>query len=438
MSLQGPKTKAIFQRASKVLPYGVNSNFRYWGEDDTLIITRGQDAYIWDADGKKYIDYRLAFGPIILGHAHPAVSAAVAEAIQQGILFAWTTPLEIEVAEHICRLTGVDKVRLTNTGTEATMHALRVARAYTGRENFIKFEGMYHGMHDYVLFDTASTPLGALGSRRSPVSVPVSSGIPRGIAQYVTNLPFNDFDLVEAAVKANWGNTAAILVEPVMGNSAGIMPVPGFLAHLRELCDAYGIVLIFDEVKTGFRIATGGAQQLFGVRADLVTYAKALGNGFPIAALAGKEEVMMTINPGEVVEGGTFTGNVVGTAAARATLELLENEPVMASIQENGRTLMNGIDEILTRRGIPHAMSGLPSMFSYSLGIETAPRDYRDYCQSDLHLYEELAMELARRGVCPDVDGREPWFLCYSHTAAVVEETLSAFEGAVETLSRPL
>ena len=428
------KTRRLFQRAKAIIPYGVNSNFRYWGDKDTLVVTRGEGAYIWDADGNRYIDYRLAFGPIILGHAYPPVVERVAEAIRGGTLFAWTTPLEIEVAERIARMTGVERVRLGNTGTEVTMHALRIARAYTGREKFIKFEGQYHGMHDYVLFSTASTPLSALGSRRNPINVPTTSGIPKDIVRYVINLPFNDFERLEETVEAHWHELAAIIVEPLLGNAAGVLPKPGWLEKIRELCDRYGIVLIFDEVKTGFRIANGGAQEYFGVKADLVTYAKALGNGFPIAAIGGKEEVMMTIQPGAVAHGGTYTGNVVGTAAAAATLEVLESEPVIETIFQRGRRLMDGVHQILTDAGIPHYMTGLPPIFSFILGVEEEPVDFRDYCRGDDGLYDRLVMALIERGVMPDSDGREPWFLCYSHTDEVIDETLTAFEEAVKQI----
>lgn len=435
MSRNLERTRSLFERAKRVIPYGVNSNFRYWG-DDTMVITRGEGAYIWDADGNRYIDYRLGFGPVILGHAYPPVVERVAEAIRHGTVFAWTTPLEIQVVERIVRMTGVDMVRLGNTGTEVTMHALRFARAYTGRERFIKFEGQYHGMHDYVLFSTASALFGGLGSRRSPINMQISSGIPEGIRHYVINLPFNDLERLEEVVEARWHELAAILVEPVMGNSAGILPRPGWLEKIRQLCDRYGIVLIFDEVKTGFRIAPGGAQEYFGVKADLVTYAKAMANGFPIAAIGGKRSVMEVVEPGRVAHGGTYTGNVVGTAAADATLELLETQPIIQTIFQRGRQLMDGIHEILTRAEIPHAMSGLPPMFSILLGAEEEPADFRDYCQGDSDLYERLVMALIERGVMPDCDGREPWFLCYSHGEKEIAETLTAFEEAVKDTVR--
>lgn len=428
MSLQGQKTKAFFQRAQDVFPYGVNSNFRYWGEEDTMIISRAQGPYMWDADGKRYIDYRLAFGPIILGHAYDPVVQAVTEAIKNGTQFAFTNTLEIEAGERVKRLTQIDKVRFTNSGTEATMHAIRVARAYTGREKIIKFEGTYHGVHDYVLFTTANTPSSQAGSRRSPITVPVSSGIPKGMAEFVIMAPYNDLERIEEIAAANWQDTAAIIVEPVLGNVGGVTPIPGFLEKLRELCDRYGMVLIFDEVKTGFRLANGGAQEYFKVQADLVTYAKAMGNGFPVAAFGGKEKIMMTIEPGKMIHTGTYNGNGVGMAATVATLDLLEKEAVIEKVFEQGTTLMNGVDGILTRLGVPHVMTGLPTMFSVALGIEETPRDFRDFDKSDDQLYEHFTTELALCGVLPELDCREPWFMCLTHDESVIHETLNIVE----------
>ena len=432
MKLQGEKTGSLFDRGKNVIPHGVNSNFRYWGDDDTLVIKRGEGAYVWDMDDKRYIDYRLGFGPVILGHSYPPVIENVQQALQGGNIFAWTTPYEISVAERITRMCKVDKVRLTNTGTEATMHALRIARAYTGREKFIKFEGQYHGMADYFMFSTASSYQGSLGSKRNPITLPNTSGIPKSINQYVLLVAFNDFEGLEKTVKANWGDLAAIFVEPMLGNSASIMPQPGFLEKIRELCDQYGIVMVFDEVKTGFRIANGGAQEYFGLQADLVTYAKAMGNGFPIAAIAGKEDVMMTIEPGGLAHGGTYSGNVVGAAAADKTLEILEQQPVLETINLRGKALMTGIDDILTEAGIPHVVTGVPSMFGIFLGKNEQPHDFRDYLSGDGELYETISMGLNARGVQPDADGREPWFLCYSLSESDVDETLNIFNDAVK------
>jgi len=437
MTLQQAKARQLYQRATKVMPYGINSNFRYWGPDDTPVVTHGQGAYIWDADGKRYIDYRLGFGPVILGHGYPAVAEQVSEVIRkEGNIFAFTTVREIELAERVARLTGFDKVRLANSGTEATMHALRIARAHTGREKFIKFEGQYHGMSDYYLYSTASTPLGSLGSRRSPVNVPVSSGIPKGIAEYVINLPFNDAEILESTVKSHAGDLAAIIVEPILGNSAGIMPEKGFLRQIRQLCDEYGIVFIMDEVKTGFRIALGGAKEYFKVDPDMATYAKAMGNGFPIAAIAGKDEVMLTLEPGGVAQGGTYTGNFVGVAAAAATLELMEKEPVLTTIAQRGKVLMSGLGEILSDAGIEHHLIGHPSMFGLAFGAGDPPVDFRGYLQTDTHFYERVMTELAEFGALPDLDGREPWFLSYSHSERDIADTLGWFEQAVKQVKR--
>lgn len=434
-SFELTKSRNYIQKARQFIPFGINSNARYRGED-TLVIVKGKGAYVWDADNNRYIDYRLAFGPIILGHGYPPIVERVAEAIKNGTIFAFTTPLEIQLAERIVRLTGVDKVRLTNTGTEATMHALRIARAYTGRERFIKFEGQFHGGHDYVLFSTASSVISGLGCPRNPINMQMSSGIPEGIRKYVINLPFNDFERLEETVESHWHELAAILIEPILGNAYGILPKPGWLEKVRELCDRFGIVLVFDEVKTGFRIARGGAQEYFCVKADLVTYAKALGNGFPIAAIAGKENIMNIIEPGRVAVVGTYCGNTVGTAAANATLEILETEPIIETIFQRGQMLINGIREILTRADIPHCIIGLPSIFNFMLGTNEEPFDFRGCFSGDVELYRRLTIELNKLGILCEYDGREPWFLCYSHGEKEICDTLNAFEGAVKVVKK--
>ncbi len=432
MPLQNEKTKQWYQRALQVMPLGVSSNFRYWGQEDTLVIQRSKGAYLWDMDDHRYIDYRLGFGPIILGHAHEQVNQAVAEAIQEGTLFAWTTPAEVKLCEQIVRMTGVQKVRLTNSGTEATMNALRIARAYTNREKFIKFEGHYHGSSDYFLFSTASTPKAILGSYRSPVAVPMSSGIPKSINEYVIILPFNDLEILEKTIRERWGEIAGVIVEPIMGNVGGLMPQVEFLSTLRRFCDEYGIVLIFDEVKTGFRIAKGGAQEVFNLQADLVTYAKALGNGYPIAAVGGKDEIMKWVAPGEISVSGTYNGNVVGVAAALATLEILESQPVFDELYKIGKSLQDGLQEVLTDHGIPHAITGLPPMFGIFLGSDRQPVNYRDYLMGDSALYSRIVYEMVKRGAMPDIDSREPWFLCAALKAEDVQETLNIFNDAVK------
>ncbi len=428
------RTRAAFQRARNVMPWGVSSNFRYWGED-TPVISRAKGAYVWDVDGNRYIDYRLAFGPIILGHADSRVNQCVATVIENGTLFAHTHLLELDVAERMIRMCpGVEMVRFANSGTEATMHALRMARAYTNREKVIKFEGTYHGFHDYLLWSTAYTPVGSLGSRRSPLASPNSSGIPSALRDLVISLPFNEFDLLDRTVRSRWFEIAAIIVEPIAANMTSVMPLPGWLELIRQLCDEYGIVLIMDEVKTGFRIAKGGAGEFFGVHGDLMTYAKSLANGYPLAAIGGKREVMNVIEPGRMAQGGTYCGNAPGAAAASATLDVIENTDALQTIDQRGRRLMDGIDQVLTEAGIEHTVTGVPAMFAFILGVNQAPREFRDVMQGNLELYEHIAAGMRRRGVEYEPDYREPWFLCEALSDGDVDETLNALNDAVHEM----
>lgn len=434
MDLSYEKSNALQKRAEAVLPLGVNSNFRYWGEGITPYVDRAQGGCLWDVDGNRYIDYRLAFGPIILGHAYPEVDARVQSELERGVLFAMTGELEIQVAEKIVKLCpAVEKVRFACSGTEATMHALRIARGYTGREKVIKFEGMYHGFQDYTLFSTYS-PASVYGSTHSPIPIPSSSGIPRALTDLIITLPFNDWDALDRTLRRSGYEIAAVIVEPGMGNCGAILPQAGFLEFIREQTQEYGIVFILDEVKTGFRIANGGAQEVYGIRPDLATYAKSLGNGYPIAAVGGRAEIMDVVGRG-VAQGGTFNNNKLGVAAAFATLSLLEREPVLAAIAGRGQRLMAGIAEIFDKAGIMACVSGYPAMFSFAVGVNRVTNQ-RDWSESDQEYYLRLMEALYARGVMPDHDPREPWFMCYSHTDGDVDETLSAFEDAVKKTTR--
>lgn len=426
------KTRALFDRAQAVMPWGVSSNFRYWGED-TPVISRGQGAYVWDADGNRFIDYRLAFGPIILGHADARVNQRVHQAIDSGTLFAHTHVLEVELAEKIVRMCpGVEMVRFANSGTEATMHALRIARAYTNRDTVIKFEGDYHGFYDYMLWSTAYTSYASIGSRRSPIPVSNSSGIPASLQGLVIVLPFNEFGMLEETVRARWGEIAAIIVEPIAANMTSILPQPGWLELIRRLCDEYGIVMIMDEVKTGFRIARGGATEYFGVKGDLMTYAKSVANGYPLAAIGGKREVMGVIEPGRMAQGGTYCSNAVGVAAAMATLEVIETTEALQTVAARGKRLMQGIDDVLTEAGIEHTLTGVPAMFSPVLGLSQPPREYRDLQPLDTQLYARIQAGMRRRGVEFEHDAKEPWFVCEALSEADVDHTLTAMAETVK------
>lgn len=429
-----PKSMEMQERALKSIPLGVNSNFRFWGEGITPYVARAKGAYLWDVDGNRYIDYRLAFGPIILGHAYDEVNAKVHAEIDQSVLSAMTSELEIEVAEMLIAMCPcVEMVRLACSGTEATMHAMRVARAYTGREKVIKFEGMYHGFQDYTLFSTYA-PAEAYGNINNPIPIPASSGIPKTLNDLIITLPFNNFDILERTLKRLGNDVAAIITEPCMGNCSAIPPAPGFLDFIRQKCTEYGIVFILDEVKTGFRIARGGAQEYYHLTPDLATYAKALGNGYPIAAFGGKKEIMSIIGKG-VAQGGTYNNNKPGVAAAYATLKLLMEKPILETINLRGQKLMQGLKDIFDRAGIQASVHGYPAMFSFAVGCDQVSAQ-RDWQETEREYYLRLIEYAIERGVMPDHDPREPWFLCYSHSDADIDESLNVMSDAVQNVKR--
>ena len=430
----GSQTHALQKRAREIMPLGVNSNFRFWGEGITPYVERAKGAHLWDVDGKKYIDYRMAFGPIILGHSYDEVDRKVIEEIQKGILFAMTGELEVEVAEMIADMApGVEMVRLACSGTEATMHAIRVARAYTGRDIILKFEGNYHGFHDHTLWSTYA-PVEAYGNRRSPIPVPASSGIPKSMREFIITLPFNDFEGLERVMRSYGDQIAAVITEPCQGNCAAINPQDGFLELIRSETEEHGCVFILDEVKTGFRIANGGAQEYYNLKPDLATYAKALGNGYPIAAFGGKKEIMSIIGQG-VAQGGTYTNNKPGVAGAYATLKLLQTQPILKTIEQRGQRLMTGLKEIFEENDIAAVFTGYPAMFSFSLGVDSVTCQ-RDWAKSDHDLYLKLADRAIECGVMPDHDAREPWFLCYEHSDADIDETLTVYAEIVKEVKR--
>jgi glutamate-1-semialdehyde 2,1-aminomutase len=434
LNLPWKNNLALQERAFKVMPLGVNSNFRFWGEGITPYMQKAKGAYLWDSDDNKYIDYRMAFGPIILGHANDEVNEKVKQEIDLGTMSAMTYELEIETAEKFIKMCpAVEMVRFSCSGTEATMHAIRVARAYTGRERIIKFEGMYHGFQDYTLWSTYA-PTEAYGNLGNPISIPSSSGIPRLLSELVTTLPFNNPDVMEKILNSIGEQVAAIIVEPCMGNCGAILPQKNFLQFIRKECDKYGIVMILDEVKTGFRIANGGAQEYYRIKPDLATYAKAFANGYPLAAFGGRKEIMSIIGHG-VAHGGTFNNNKPGVAAAWVTLTVLQREPVIKTIEKRGKRLMDGIGSIFAEAGIPFCMNGYPAMFSFAIGVEKVT-DQRTWNESEKEYYLALIKAMIERGVMPDHDPREPWFLCYSHSEADIDTTLDIVRETVKVVKR--
>jgi glutamate-1-semialdehyde 2,1-aminomutase len=437
--MRGPVTREWFRRAKAVLPNGVSSGFRYWGDDDTFVISHGSGAHVFDMDGNEYIDYQLGFGPIILGHADPYVCEAVAVAATRGTTFAMTQKSEVEAAEKVLEaLAWADRLRFTNTGTEATMGALRLARGWGARDLVLKFEGGYHGGHDALLFTTAGAPPEYLGSRLRPLKLPSSSGIPDSVKDHITTLPYNDIELAEEFFADHGRELAAVIVEPMAANFMGVTPAPGFLEALRRLCDEYDSVLIFDEVKTGFRMGLGGAVAEYGVVPDIGTYAKALGNGFPVAAIALNDRLAEGWKLGGISQTGTYSGNGIAVAAASATIDRLSDGTVYRHIHDIGTALMAGLQKSLDDHGLEGTVVGHPSMFSVYIG-EGTPTEYRHVAGHDSRVYDATIMRMIEMGVMPCPDALETWFVCGSHSDDDVEVTLEAFNRALgEVLSSPI
>ncbi|MCX7889807.1 MAG: aspartate aminotransferase family protein [Rhodobacteraceae bacterium] len=427
------RSNAHFARALTRLPLGVASTFRYWGDDRTIYVRRGKGGRFWDIDGNGYIDYRLGYGPSILGYADDRVDAAARRGMEVGGVFALSTEREYAVADRICRMVpGMDLVRFSNSGTEAVMAALRLARAHTGRDSYVLIEGSYHGLFDAAMWMVNLEDWDA-GSNDEPAVVPYSRGIPQTLRSLAHLTPMNDPQRLEDVFRRHGDSLAAMLIEPIQGNCCAISASTEFVRLARELCDRHGVLLIIDEVKTGFRVARGGVQSLHGVTPDIATFAKAMGNGYPIAAVAGREGVMRSFRYGGAAHGGTYTAHSVSLAAAEECLRILDETPALETIAAYGQRLMDGISAILGRRGIAHSFTGHPSMFG--LFFSPAPPDnYRDWKLSDYTFYDTMAHFLHDLGIICEPDSREPWFICeaHGHDPSALDETLRAVETAVD------
>jgi glutamate-1-semialdehyde 2,1-aminomutase len=423
------KSNKHFKKALTKLPLGVASNFRYWGEDRTLYVKRGKGARLWDIDDNEYIDYRLGYGPAILGYADDRVDEAARQGMEVGGVFALATEMEYEVATRISRMVpAAELVRYSNSGTEAVMAALRIARAFTGKEGHILLEGAYHGLFAEVLW--YADVEGWEEDDGDPKIRRYCEGVPSIVKPLFHTVPLNDANALEDVLKKHHQDIGAMLIEAIMGNCCSLTATRDYLQDVRALCDKYDVMMIVDEVKTGFRVAKGGAQELLGVKADICTFAKALGNGYPISVVAGREEIMRKVGDG-VTHGGTYTAHSVSLAAANKTLEILEETDALESLANYGSQLEQGISKILTARGIPHSFVGHPSMFGLFFS-EEAPADFRAWKNSDYEFYDALAPELHNQGVIIEPDSREPWFMCEAHDRSCLEETLDKFETAVD------
>ena len=424
------KSNLHFHRAVKRLPLGVASNFRYWGEGRTIYARCGKGARLWDIDANEYIDYRMGYGPAILGYADPRVDAAAREGIEVGGVFALATERELAVAERIARMVPTaELLRFSTSGTEAVMTALRVARAHTGRDSYVMVEGGYHGLSDAFQWGIEDLEDGGGGMIR-----PYGEGVPSLLRQLFHLVPLNDANRLEDVLRQHGDEIGALLIEPILGNCCSISATPQYMSDVRELCHRFGVVMIVDEVKTGFRVARGGVQELMGVQADVCTFAKAVANGYPISVIAGREDIMRRIGHG-VMHGGTYTAHSVALAAAEKTLEILEETDALERVADYGKRMQTGFSAILSRRGIPHCFTGHPAMGGL-IFAETAPTNYREWVTSDYSFYNALAPRLHERGILCEPDSREPWMVSAAHDDACLVQTLEGFEAAVDETIR--
>ena len=423
------KNHAHFRRAVQRMPLGVASNFRFWGEERTIYVKSGRGARITDLDDNVYVDYRMGYGPAILGYADPRVDQAAREGMQVGGVFALSTECEFRVAERIAKMVpAAQLVRYSNSGTEAVMAALRLARAFTGKDDYVILEGSYHGLFDAAMW---YTPMDKWSQVGEPEVYPYSEGVPLSTRNFAHFVQANDANQLEDVFKRHAGSIACLLIEPIMGNCLGIAADPAYIRAARELCDRHGVVLIIDEVKSGFRVARGGVQELYGVQADLCTFAKAIANGYPISVLAGREHIMRKIGRG-VAHGGTYTAHPVSLAAAERTLQILDETDALERIAAYGTRLRGGMSAILKARGVAHSFVGHPSMGGLYFAHEP-PRTYRDWKGSDYTFYDAAARVLHDERILCEPDSREPWFISAAHDDSCLRDTLAGFEVAIDT-----
>jgi glutamate-1-semialdehyde 2,1-aminomutase len=423
------RSQELFAEALRYLPGGVNSPVRAFRAvgGTPFFAQKAHGARIEDIDGNSYIDYVCTWGPSILGHAHPEVIAAVKDAADRGTSFGIPNPLEVDLARKICAwVPSVDKVRMTNSGTEATMSAIRLARGFTRRDKIIKFNGCYHGHVDSLLVKAGSGAL-TLGQ-------PDSAGIPASLAALTIALPFNDADALRAAFVQNNGEIAAVIVEPIPANAGLILPAPGYLETMRELCTAHGTVLIFDEVMTGFRVARGGAQQILGVRPDLSCFGKVIGGGLPVGALGGRAHIMDCLAPlGPVYQAGTLSGNPLAMAAGLAQLKVLEEQDIFTKLEKLGQRFELETRAALKSAGLDYVFYRIGSMFCLFLTSKPV-RNLEDAKTANLEKFSQLFHSLLDQGIYIAPSQFETGFLSAAHTEADIEETSRALQKALEAI----
>ena len=415
-------SEELFDRAVKVIPGGVNSPVRAYGAIGIAprFIDRADGCHIYDVDGKEYVDYIDSWGPMILGHNFPEVKESVLKACEKGLSFGCATAIEVEMAEFICdHIPHVDMVRMVNSGTEAGMSAVRVARGFTGKNKIIKFAGCYHGHSDAMLVSAGS---GVMTS-----GVPDSAGVPKGCTEDTMTAVYNDLDSVRALMEQADGQTAAVIVEAVGANMGVVPPKKGFLEGLRKLCDEYGALLIFDEVITGFRLAFGGAAEYFGVTPDLVTYGKIIGAGMPVGAYGGRREIMELVSPvGKVYQAGTLSGNPIAMAAGLTQLKYLyEHQEIYKDLEEKGKRLYGGMEKILAEKNLPYHINHVSSLGSLFF-TEQEVVDYTSAKSSDTKAFSEYFKGMLAQGIHMAPSQFEAMFLSVAHTDEIIDQTLEA------------
>jgi len=424
------KSENLFEQAKQVIPGGVNSPVRAFKSvgGTPIFMERAQGAYMYDVDGNKYIDYINSWGPMILGHAYEPVVKAIQDYATRSTSFGAPTALEITIAELISGMVpNIDMVRMVNSGTEACMTAIRLARGYTGKNKFIKFEGCYHGHADAFLV-SAGSGVATLGIQSIP-------GVTATVAQDTLTAPYNNLPAVEQLIAENPDQIAAIIVEPVAGNMGCILPQPGFLEGLRQLCDQHNMLLIFDEVMTGFRLARGGAQELLGIRADLVTFGKIIGGGMPVGAVAGPKEIMENLAPaGKVYQAGTLSGNPIAMIAGYTLLKTLNDNPVIyQQLAEKAAYLVNGLREAFGGAGVVHHINQIGSMLSAHFA-EYPIVDFASASAANNELFKRFFHAMLERGVYLPPSAFESWFMCNALTTEDLDATIAAAKSAMQAI----
>ncbi len=424
------RSSELFSAAQRHIPGGVNSPVRAFKGvgGDPVFFKKAKGAYVYDEDGQQYIDYVGSWGPMIIGHAHDEVLHSVSQTMQNGLSFGAPTELETRMADKVCELVpSMDMVRMVSSGTEATMSALRLARGYTGRDKIVKFEGCYHGHSDSLLVKAGS---GAL-----TLGVPTSPGVPASLAEHTITLSYNNLEQVRETFQQLGEQIACIIVEPVAGNMNCIPPVDGFLQGLRDVCDEYGSVLIFDEVMTGFRVSLGGAQGHYGITPDLTTLGKVIGGGMPVGAFGGKRAIMEQIAPlGPVYQAGTLSGNPVAMAAGLATLDIIAADNFFAELTAKTTSLVEGLQQAANKAGIALATSQAGGMFCFFFSEEKAITTFAQVSQCDIDRFKRFFHGMLEQGVYLAPSAYEAGFVSSMHTDADIEKTVQAAEQVMRTL----